>query len=62
MKYALIIAALFSLTVLLLHAQEGCVILPIKPIPPIGCRDLAPQCVCDADGHDCHIEWVCVPY
>ena len=37
----------------------GCGIQPIKPIPPIGCKDVTPQCVCDQNGN-CHWEWVCV--
>lgn len=28
----------------------------IPPIPPIGCRA---QCVCDADGTDCHWTFIC---
>jgi hypothetical protein len=38
----------------------GCGIKPIKPIPPVGCKDLKGQCVCDQNGH-CWWEWVCVP-
>ena len=33
---------------------------PIKPIPPIGCRDLSRQCACDSQGK-CQWVWVCVP-
>lgn len=39
----------------------SCGIVPIKPIPPIGCKDLRPECVCSANGNDCHWEWVCAP-
>ncbi|MGA2905459.1 MAG: ATP-dependent Clp protease proteolytic subunit [Candidatus Korobacteraceae bacterium] len=39
----------------------SCGIVPIKPIPPIGCKDLRPECVCDSSGNNCHWEWVCVP-
>lgn len=38
-----------------------CGIVPIKPIPPLGCRDVTPVCVCSADGRACWFEWVCVP-
>ncbi len=41
------------------EAQQ-CGIMPIKPITPIGCRDLAPMCVCDLHGLSCHWQWVCV--
>jgi hypothetical protein len=37
-----------------------CAIQPIKPIPPIGCRDVTPQCVSDGNGNS-HWNWVCVP-
>jgi hypothetical protein len=36
----------------------GCGILPIKPIVPLGCKDLSPQCVCDSTGNNCQWEWV----
>ncbi len=37
-----------------------CAIQPIKPIPPIGCKDVTPQCVSDSNGQS-HWNWVCVP-
>jgi hypothetical protein len=37
----------------------GCGIEPIKPIPPIGCRDTVARCVCDQRGN-CYWEWVCI--
>lgn len=40
-------------------AFSACGILPIKPIPPIGCRDLVAQCVVDREGHQ-YWQWVCV--
>jgi len=46
----------------LAHAQGvlGCGNPPIiKPNPPIGCRDLVPQCVCNSRGR-CWWEWICV--
>lgn len=39
---------------------DTCGIAPIPPIPPIGCRAMEPQCVCDGDGN-CHWEFICVP-
>ncbi len=43
------------------RAQIGCGIEPIalKPIPPIGCRDMVHQCACTAGGA-CYWVWVCV--
>jgi hypothetical protein len=37
-----------------------CAIQPIKPIPPIGCKDVTPECVSDSDGKG-HWNWICVP-
>jgi hypothetical protein len=37
----------------------GCGIKPVKPIVPIGCKDLVAQCRCDARGNNCAWEWVC---
>lgn len=41
-------------------AKAQCAIQPIKPIPPIGCKDVTPQCVSDNNGHS-YWTWVCVP-
>ena len=38
----------------------ACGLLPLKPIPPIGCKDLKPQCVCNERGEKCRWEWLCV--
>ncbi len=40
-------------------AGVGCGIVPIKPIPPIGCNDMCAQCQCDARGQNCSWVWVC---
>lgn len=40
--------------------QTSCGITPMKPIVPIGCKDLVATCVCDAKGRNCHYVWVCV--
>jgi len=41
--------------------SRSCGIKPIKPIPPMGCKDLIAVCVCDSRGCNCHWEWQCVP-
>ena len=38
---------------------NGCGIEPLKPIVPLGCRDIYPECVCDQNGN-CVWRWVCV--
>lgn len=42
-------------------AQTGCGLKPLKPLVPLGCRDLVAECRCDSRGQNCHWEWVCVP-
>jgi hypothetical protein len=39
---------------------SGCGLVPLKPLIPLGCKDLRPECVCDSQGQNCHWEWVCV--
>ena len=41
--------------------QSGCGVVPVKPVVPVGCKDLKPQCVCDQHGKNCAWQWVCVP-
>lgn len=41
--------------------QGGCGLKPLKPLPPLGCKDLVAECRCDAQGRNCRWEWVCVP-
>ena len=36
-------------------------IQPIKPIPPIGCKDLTPECVKE-NNRQTYWTWICVPY
>ena len=56
----LILASLFALALGLgpmltpspACAAGGCGIKPIKPIPPIGCKDLVAQCRCDSSGQN----------
>lgn len=37
-----------------------CAIQPIKPIPPLGCKDVTPQCVSTSNGQS-YWTWICVP-
>ena len=39
---------------------SGCGIKPIKPITPIGCKDLVARCQCDSKGQNCKWVWDCV--
>jgi hypothetical protein len=57
---ALVLSALSTFAPRPVCASGSCGIVPIKPIPPIGCKDLEPQCVCDQHGQNCHWTWVCV--
>lgn len=41
-------------------AQMGCGLMPLKPLVPLGCRDLTAVCTCDSTGLNCHWEWQCV--
>src|SRR5271157_212165 len=41
-------------------ASAQCAIEPIKPIPPLGCKDVTPQCVTISNGQS-YWTWVCVP-
>jgi hypothetical protein len=40
-------------------APQGCN-QTIKPLTPLGCKDLVARCVCDSQGKNCHVEWGCV--
>ena len=53
--------AAMILTLIFLLGTDGCGLLPLKPLPPIGCKDMTAVCVCDRNGTDCHWEWICVP-
>lgn len=41
-------------------ADGTCGLVPLKPLTPLGCKDLAPVCVCDSAGKNCRYSWVCV--
>jgi len=38
----------------------GCGLKPLKPLPPLGCKDLVAVCRCDSKGCNCRWEWECV--
>lgn len=38
----------------------GCSLVPLKPLVPLGCRDVVPVCSCDSRGEQCQYLWVCV--
>lgn len=63
LRTRLIIAAVAALVLATgpgsLIAQSGCGIPPIAPIPPIGCKKLVAQCVCDEKGKNCHYVFIC---
>lgn len=52
----ILLASLNSRTVY----ASGCGLVPLKPLVPLGCKDLRPECVCDSKGENCHWEWICV--
>jgi len=57
---SLVLVLLFVVPAKPICASGSCGIVPIKPIPPLGCRDLEPQCVCDGTGQNCYWTWICV--
>ncbi len=69
MKYAILIGVALACMIIgsLLVApspacaQTGCGLKPLKPLIPMGCKDLVAECRCDSRGQNCHWEWVCVP-
>jgi hypothetical protein len=44
-------------------AQAGCGLTPLKPLLPLGCKDLLPRCQCVSTdtGTTCRWVWDCVP-
>ncbi len=47
-------------TAIALLLVAGCLFQPLKPLTPLGCRNLISVCVCDERGKNCHWEWQCV--
>lgn len=41
-------------------ADVTCGLKPVKPVKPVGCKDLYAECQCDLRGQNCHWVWVCV--
>ena len=43
--------------------QAGCGLTPLKPLLPLGCKDLLPRCQCVSTdtGTTCRWVWDCVP-
>jgi hypothetical protein len=42
---------------------DSCVIEPVKPVPPVGCKDLRAQCECtknDDGTKTCRWRWICI--
>lgn len=56
MKRLLLFAVLF----IAIPVLPQCTIKPLKPIPPLGCRDVRAVCQCDANGDHCEWVWICV--
>lgn len=44
---------------LLLGVLLTCGLTPLKPLPPLGCKDLLAVCICDEQGR-CRWQWQCV--
>ena len=44
-------------------AQTGCDLKPLKPLLPLGCKDLIARCQCETTdtGTTCRWVWDCVP-
>ncbi len=60
-RFASLALLLFTFPALLEFASAQCAIKPIKPIPPLGCTDVTPQCVTNSNGQS-YWTWVCVAY
>jgi hypothetical protein len=41
------------------YVGQGCGIMPVKPVTPVGCRNLCASCQCDATGSVCNWVWNC---
>lgn len=46
--------------ILLLLLFGTCGLVPLKPLTPLGCKDIVPICECDSSGNNCHYIWACV--
>ena len=57
----LILATLCSLAQNAPAVAAGCGLVPIAPLPPLGCKAMEPDCVCDQTGQNCQWVWHCIP-
>lgn len=59
-----VLSALFAAALLVTsHATvsaAGCGMKPMKPMTPMGCKDLEAECTCDSRGDKCVWQWKCV--
>jgi hypothetical protein len=58
--FTVLASLLFMFSALGFAPAQFCVTKPIKPIPPVGCKDLTPQCVTNSSGQSSWT-WICVP-
>ncbi len=58
--FLLLVSTVLTLSAVV-FASAQCAIKPIKPIPPLGCKDVTPQCMSDNTGRS-YWTWICVPY
>ena len=56
----LILSALVA-ALMTLALKGDCIVQPVKPVIPPGCRDLVLECLCDSTGNNCSYVWKCVP-
>lgn len=56
----LIAIALFLPSELAIAQYGSCGLMPLAPLPPVGCRALQPICLCDPSGRYCHWEFQCI--
>jgi len=61
MKFLLPIALIAIASSLAFSQVSACGFQPLKPLVPLGCRDLRPVCECDANAKNCKWKWICVP-
>jgi hypothetical protein len=57
----LFVIAILGLATTASSAQCGLRPTELKPLPPLGCKDMVQVCTCDKSGQNCHWVWACVP-
>lgn len=40
---------------------DSCGYPPLKPLIPVGCKDIVLVCQCDEHVRNCHWAWICIP-